>query len=89
VTSTIRKPPTSDKVYFLVLIAAQFLVMTGLMVFSVPKVESVFQGFGPDLPAFTRSVFNVSRGLRSLGLYVLIGLAASAYALSHFGSRPN
>jgi type II secretory pathway component PulF len=38
----------------------------------------------PVCPPFTRFVFNVSRGLRSLGLYVLIGLTASAYALSHF-----
>jgi len=82
--STIRKPPTGDKGMCLVLIAAEFLVMTGLLVLSVPKVESVFQGFGPDLPAFTRFVFNFSRGLRSVGLYVLIGLTASAYALSHF-----
>ena len=36
------------------------LVTAGLLIFVVPQFESLFQGFGADLPAMTRLVINLS-----------------------------
>ena len=36
-----------------------------LLVFVVPQFESIFQGFGADLPAFTQFVVDLSRSMRS------------------------
>jgi type IV pilus assembly protein PilC len=44
----------------LVLLVA-FGVTTFIMIFVIPQFESLFKGFGADLPAFTRMVINISQ----------------------------
>ncbi|HDS1205298.1 TPA: type II secretion system F family protein [Shewanella algae] len=36
-----------------------------LLLFVVPQFESIFAGFGAELPAFTQLIVNISRGLQS------------------------
>jgi type IV pilus assembly protein PilC len=59
-----------------------FLVTTGMLIFIVPQFESLFKGFGADLPALTRMVINLSKffqhywwmifGALGLGIWSLI-----------------
>jgi len=46
-------------------------VTTILMIFVIPEFESLFQGFGADLPAFTRMVIGMSDFMRSQGWLLL------------------
>ena len=56
-----------------------FIVMTILLIFVVPQFETIFKGFGADLPAFTKMVINLSR------LFPKILVAyISYYRLIHF-----
>jgi len=41
------------------------LVTTLLLLFVVPQFESIFAGFGAELPAFTQMIVNISRFLQS------------------------
>ena len=65
-------------------IAVAIIVSTVLLIFVVPKFESLFQGFGADLPAFTQLIVNISRftvawwwliGLIILGIVIGTGMA--------------
>ena len=38
-----------------------------LLIFVIPQFESLFKGFGADLPAFTQMVINMSRFVQSQG----------------------
>ena len=38
----------------------------------IPQFESLFKGFGADLPAFTQMVINLSRFVQAQGWWMLI-----------------
>ena len=44
-----------------------FIVMAILLIFVVPQFESIFKGFGADLPAFTQMVIGLSNFSKSFG----------------------
>jgi len=48
-------------------------VTTLLLVVVIPQFEEMFQGFGADLPAFTRMVVDLSHFMQSQGWLLLIG----------------
>jgi type IV pilus assembly protein PilC len=43
-----------------------------LMIYVIPEFESLFKGFGADLPAFTRMVIDISKFVQSTGWLLLI-----------------
>jgi type IV pilus assembly protein PilC len=45
-------------------IVVAFIITAILLVFVIPQFESLFQGFGADLPAFTKLVIGISRLFR-------------------------
>jgi type IV pilus assembly protein PilC len=47
-----------------------FVVTAILLIFVVPQFEELFKGFGADLPAFTQMVVNMSRALKSSGVFI-------------------
>ena len=46
--------------YPIAVLVVAFIVCAILLLFVVPQFESIFQGFGADLPAFTKMVINLS-----------------------------
>jgi len=58
-----------------------------LLIFVIPQFESLFKGFGADLPAFTQMVINLSRFVQAKGLYVAVVLGAAGYAFFYFKKR--
>lgn len=74
--------------FYPAMVVAVALIVSGiLLVFVVPQFESVFQGFGADLPAFTQMVVNLSRFMVSWWWLMLIVGAGSAVALIAFFKR--
>ena len=88
-TEAIKKKIKKALTYPAAVLAVAVIVTTILLIFVIPEFESLFQGFGADLPAFTRIVINISEFVRDQGwllLLVIIG-AVSAYIYMYKRSR--
>jgi len=58
-----------------------------LLIFVIPQFESLFKGFGADLPAFTQMVIDLSRFVQSKGIYLAVVVGAAIYAFIYFKKR--
>jgi len=58
-----------------------------LLIKVVPAFESVFSGFGAELPAFTQMVVGLSEVLREWWVFALLGIFALGYALKEANLR--
>jgi type IV pilus assembly protein PilC len=88
-TEAIKKKIKKALTYPAAVLGVAVIVTTILLIFVIPEFESLFQGFGADLPAFTRIVINISEFVRDKGwalLIVIIG-AFSAYIYMYKRSR--
>lgn len=57
-------------------IVVAFIVTSILLIFVVPQFQSLFEGFGAELPAFTQLVVNLSEWMQSnwwIALFVIVG----------------
>jgi type IV pilus assembly protein PilC len=63
------------------------IVSAILLIFVIPQFESLFKGFGADLPAFTQMVINLSRFVQSEGWLLLIIFGGAGYAFIYFKKR--
>jgi len=57
------------------------IVTAILLIFVIPEFENLFQGFGADLPAFTRMVIDLSNFVQAKGwlLAIMIGGAVAGF----------
>jgi len=62
--------------YPIAVLIVAFIVTAILLIYVVPQFEQVFQGFGADLPAFTRWVIDMSEFAQSRGWIIVIGIFA-------------
>jgi type IV pilus assembly protein PilC len=58
-----------------------------LLVFVIPQFESLFKGFGADLPAFTQMVVNMSKFMQHSGWIVGLVVGGAIYAFMYFHKR--
>jgi type IV pilus assembly protein PilC len=85
---TIKKKIKKALTYPMAVLVIAFLVTAGLLIFVVPQFESLFSGFGADLPAMTRGVISLSEFFQAYW-YIIFGALGAAvfgfiYAKSHF-----
>ena len=69
------------------MLVVALIVTTILLIFVIPQFESLFKGFGADLPAFTQMVINLSRFVQHYGLLIAMVLGAGVYAFIYFKKR--
>ena len=63
-------------------------VVTGILLyFVVPQFQSLFQGFGADLPAFTQFVVGLSEFVQAYGVYMVVGIGIAFTAFFYFKKR--
>ena len=76
-TEAIKKKIKKALTYPAAVLVVAFVVTIILLIFVIPAFEDLFQGFGADLPAFTRMVIDLSEFVRSKGwlLAIMIGAA--------------
>ncbi len=96
-TEAIKSKVKKAMVYPAAIIAVAFLVTAILMIFVIPQFESLFQGFGADLPALTKMVVDVSNFFRKfwwlifgsifLAIYVIIQARKRSKKVHHFFDR--
>ena len=68
-------------------IAVAIIVSAILLLFVVPQFEAVFEGFGADLPAFTKMIVAASRFVVSYWWVMLFGAAGAIFAFIFFKKR--
>ncbi len=63
------------------------IVSVILLIFVIPQFESLFKGFGADLPAFTQMVVNMSKFMQHQGWIVGLAAGGGIYAFLYFYKR--
>ena len=67
-TEALKKKIKKALFYPAAVLAVAVIVTIILLIFVIPQFESLFKGFGADLPAFTQMVINLSRFVQDAGL---------------------
>lgn len=65
--------------YPIAVLIVAFVVCAILLIFVVPQFESLFQGFGADLPAFTQAVINLSEFFQAYWWAVFGGIGIAIF----------
>jgi type IV pilus assembly protein PilC len=78
-TEAIKKKIKKALFYPTAVVVVAIIVTAILMIFVIPEFESLFKGFGADLPAFTRFVINISDFVRTQGWILLCGAVAAIW----------
>lgn len=71
-TEAIKKKIKKALFYPAAVLVVAFIVSMILLIFVIPQFESLFKGFGADLPAFTRMVIDLSMFVQTKGWAVAI-----------------
>jgi type IV pilus assembly protein PilC len=89
-TEAIKKKVKKAITYPAAVLVVAFVVTIILLIFVIPAFEDLFQGFGADLPAFTRMVIDLSVFVRTQGwlLAILFGSGIATFFYFKKRSRP-
>ncbi len=74
-TEAIKKKIKKALFYPAAVLVVATIVTTILLIFVIPEFENLFQGFGADLPGFTRMVINLSQFVRAEGIVLAMIIA--------------
>jgi len=86
-TEAIKKKIKKALTYPAAVLVVALVVTTILLIFVIPSFEDLFQGFGADLPTFTRMVIDLSAFVRTQGWIIVFIIGAIVYAFLYFKKR--
>ncbi len=86
-TEAIKKKIKKALFYPAAVLAVAVIVTIILLIFVIPQFESLFKGFGADLPAFTQMVINMSKFVQSKGWLLGIVAFGAGYSFIYFHKR--
>ncbi len=86
-TEAIKKKIKKALFYPASVVVVAIVVTAILLIFVIPEFESLFQGFGADLPAFTRLVIDISNFVQATGWLLLIGGVLAVMGFLHAKKR--
>src|ERR1700716_2710587 len=86
-TEALKKKIKKALFYPAAVLAVAVIVTVVLLLFVIPEFESLYKGFGADLPAFTTMVINLSKFLQHNGIYLAVVLGFAGYAFFYFKKR--
>src|SRR6185295_1788570 len=69
-TEALKKKIKKAMFYPAAVLAVAVIVSVVLLIFVIPQFESLFKGFGADLPAFTQMVVGLSKVVQTKGIYL-------------------
>jgi general secretion pathway protein F len=84
----LRQKVLAALLYPIVLTVMCFAIVSGLLVFVVPKVIAVFESAKGKLPLITRALIASSDFLRHYGLYLAVALALTVWAFRRWQRDP-
>ena len=86
-TENLKKKVKKAMTYPIAVIIVAFVVTGILLVRVVPEFESLFQGFGADLPAFTQMVVGLSEWMQQWWWVVLFGIVGFVVGFRTFKKK--
>jgi type IV pilus assembly protein PilC len=86
-TEALKKKIKKALFYPIAVLAVAVIVSTILLIFVIPQFETLFKGFGADLPAFTQAVINLSKFVQHYGIYLAIVIGAGVWVFIYFYKR--
>ena len=86
-TEAIKKKIKKALFYPAAVVVVAGIVTTILLIFVIPEFEKLFQGFGADLPAFTRFVIDISKFVQAQGWLIAIGLVGAVWGFIYCKKR--
>jgi type IV pilus assembly protein PilC len=86
-TEALKKKIKKALFYPIAVLVVAVIVSVILLIFVIPQFESLFKGFGADLPAFTQMVVNMSKFMQHQGWVVGIVAGGGIYAFTYFHKR--
>src|SRR5215468_2940048 len=86
-TEALKKKVKKALFYPAAVLVVAVVVTVILLIFVIPQFESLFKGFGADLPAFTQMVINLSKFVQSQGIWIAIVVGGAGYAFVYFKKR--
>jgi type IV pilus assembly protein PilC len=86
-TEALKKKVKKALFYPAAVLAVAVVVTVILLIFVIPQFESLFKGFGADLPAFTQMVINLSKFVQAQGIFLAAVVGGAIYAFSYFHKR--
>lgn len=86
-TEALKKKIKKALFYPAAVIVVAVIVTVVLLIFVIPQFESLYKGFGADLPAFTQFVISCSRFLQHNGLFIAMVVAGAIWAFFYFKKR--
>jgi type IV pilus assembly protein PilC len=86
-TEALKKKIKKALFYPTAVLAVAIIVTVILLIFVIPQFESLFKGFGADLPAFTQMVVNMSKFMQHQGWMVGVVAGGGVYAFLYFYKR--
>jgi type IV pilus assembly protein PilC len=86
-SEAIKKKVKKALFYPAAVLVVAVIVSVILLIFVIPQFESLFKGFGADLPAFTQMVVDLSRFVQAKGIYIAAVVAALVFAFFYFKKR--
>ena len=86
-TEALKKKVKKALFYPAAVLAVAVVVTIILLIFVIPQFESLFKGFGADLPAFTQMVINLSRFVQAKGIYIAAVVGAAVWVFFYFKKR--
>jgi len=86
-TEALKKKIKKALFYPIAVLVVAVIVTVILLIFVIPQFESLFKGFGADLPAFTQMVVNMSKFMQHQGWFVGIVVGGAIWAFMYFHKR--
>src|ERR1700761_2815163 len=86
-TEALKKKIKKALFYPIAVLAVAVIVSIILLIFVIPQFESLFKGFGADLPAFTQMVVNLSRFVQHQGWWCGILIGGGFWTFFYFLKR--
>jgi general secretion pathway protein F len=84
----IRQKILAAMLYPIVLSVMCFAIVSGLMVYVVPKVVAVFESAKGKLPLITKILIATSDFIRAYGIYMVIGTVIAVFVFSRWLRNP-
>src|SRR4029077_16076982 len=86
-TEALKKKVKKALFYPAAVLVVAVIVTVVLLVFVIPQFESLYKGFGANLPAFTQFVIHISNVVQHDGFYMAIVLGGLIFAFGYFKKR--
>ncbi|HEY6824595.1 MAG TPA: type II secretion system F family protein [Steroidobacteraceae bacterium] len=86
-TESLKKKVKKALFYPAAVLVVAVIVTIVLLVFVIPQFESLYKGFGANLPAFTQFVIHISQIVQHDGLFMAMVVGGIGWAFFYFKKR--